>query len=106
MTTGPCSPVNPTWHTQPASRMAWTASRSDTPRSGWRFRVVLGVASKSLLWYRVVSIPVRYLRGVKSAEGIAVGVERAVADHALAPGDRLPTVRDLAGQLAISPSTV
>jgi DNA-binding transcriptional MocR family regulator len=53
-----------------------------------------------------MSIPVRYLRNVRGTDGIAGAVERAVADHALAPGDRLPTVRDLADQLGVSPTTV
>jgi DNA-binding transcriptional MocR family regulator len=53
-----------------------------------------------------VSIPVRYLRGVRGSEGIAAAIERAVADHALAPRDRLPTVRLLAEQLRVSPTTV
>jgi DNA-binding transcriptional MocR family regulator len=53
-----------------------------------------------------VSIPVRYWRGVSGAEGIAGAVERAVADHVLGPGARLPTVRALAARLDVSPATV
>jgi DNA-binding transcriptional MocR family regulator len=46
------------------------------------------------------------LRSVRGAEGIVNAVEHAVADHRLTPGDQLPTVRDLATQLGVSPSTV
>jgi len=53
-----------------------------------------------------VSIPIQYFRSVESAHGIVAAVERAVADHRVLPGDQLPTVRQLADQLQVSPSTV
>ena len=39
-------------------------------------------------------------------EQIAFGVKRAVAEGRLRPGDRLPSVRELARQLTINPNTV
>lgn len=53
-----------------------------------------------------MSIPVSYWRSVKGAEGIVDAVERAVSDHVARPGDRLPTVRELATQLGVAPNTV
>lgn len=47
----------------------------------------------------------RYITGGGAVE-IAEGIEAALADGALAPGDRLPTVRALAGALGVSPTTV
>ncbi|MHC4223873.1 MAG: GntR family transcriptional regulator, partial [Planctomycetota bacterium] len=47
----------------------------------------------------------KYLRG-GTAVKIAAGVERAVREGRLRPGDRLPTVRELAESLRISPPTV
>lgn len=41
-----------------------------------------------------------------SVEGIAASVEAGVASGALAPGARLPSVRALAGQLEVSPTTI
>lgn len=41
-----------------------------------------------------------------TAKGIAVAVGRAVRDGALSAGDRLPPIRELANQLAVSPTTV
>ena len=41
-----------------------------------------------------------------SAKGLATAVSRTIRDGALAPGDKLPPIRDLAHELAISPTTV
>jgi len=42
----------------------------------------------------------------RSPRGIAAAVARLVRTGELRPGDRLPTVRELAAQLAVSPATV
>ena len=42
----------------------------------------------------------------RSARGIAAAISRAITNGALATGERLPTVRDLARALGISPTTV
>ena len=42
----------------------------------------------------------------KRASEIAASVERAIERGALQPGDRLPTIRRLAADLAVSPTTV
>ena len=42
----------------------------------------------------------------RSARGIAAGISRLITSGQLAPGDRLPTVRDLARRLGTSPTTV
>ena len=41
-----------------------------------------------------------------SPSGIAGAIARLIASGDLAPGDRLPTVRELAGDLGVSPATV
>lgn len=41
-----------------------------------------------------------------SPHGIAAAVARLITSGELAPGDRLPTVRELAGELGVSPATV
>lgn len=41
-----------------------------------------------------------------SAKGLATAVSRAVRDGLLVPGDRMPPIRELAQQLAFSPTTV
>jgi DNA-binding transcriptional MocR family regulator len=41
-----------------------------------------------------------------SARGLASAVSRAVRDGALRPGDRLPPIRAVAGELGLSPTTV
>jgi DNA-binding transcriptional MocR family regulator len=40
------------------------------------------------------------------AESIAANVEEAISDGGLAPGDALPPIRDLAGQLGVNANTV
>lgn len=42
----------------------------------------------------------------RSARGIASTVGRLIRSGALAPGDRLPTVRELAGRIGTSPTTI
>lgn len=42
----------------------------------------------------------------RSPAGIARALARRIADGRLAPGDRLPTVRELAASLGVSPATV
>ncbi|MGA8255305.1 MAG: aminotransferase class I/II-fold pyridoxal phosphate-dependent enzyme [Nocardioides sp.] len=42
----------------------------------------------------------------RSPRGIAGAFSRAIRTGELAPGDRLPTVRDLAAELSVSPATV
>ncbi|HTH04551.1 MAG TPA: aminotransferase class I/II-fold pyridoxal phosphate-dependent enzyme, partial [Ilumatobacteraceae bacterium] len=44
--------------------------------------------------------------GDRTARGIAAGVGRMITDGRLPVGTRLPTVRELAAQLAVSPTTV
>lgn len=42
----------------------------------------------------------------RTPHGIAAGISRLITTGDLAPGDRLPTVRDLARELGVSPATV
>ena len=42
----------------------------------------------------------------RTARGIAAAVGRMITDGTLAVGDRLPTVRDLASELGVSPTTI
>ncbi len=42
----------------------------------------------------------------RSPQGIASGIARLITTGDLAPGDRLPTVRELASDLGVSPATV
>ncbi len=42
----------------------------------------------------------------RSPVGIAAGIARLITSGDLAPGDRLPTVRELAAELGVSPATV
>jgi len=55
---------------------------------------------------RIVNIPVRYRPQGGSAREISASVEAGVRSGQLTPGDRLPPVRELAGQLGVSPTTV
>jgi DNA-binding transcriptional MocR family regulator len=48
----------------------------------------------------------QYRVQARSAAGLVRDVESAVADGALSPGERLPSVRRLAGELGLSPATV
>jgi DNA-binding transcriptional MocR family regulator len=53
-----------------------------------------------------VNILVRYRPSGRNAKEISASVEAAVRAGDLAPGDRLPSVRSLAAQLDVSPTTV
>jgi DNA-binding transcriptional MocR family regulator len=53
-----------------------------------------------------VNILVRYRPQGGTAREISASVEAGVRDGQLSPGDRLPPVRELAGQLGVSPTTV
>ena len=53
-----------------------------------------------------VNILVRYRLTGRTAKEISASVEAGVRSGQLAPGDHLPPVRELAGQLGISPTTV
>jgi DNA-binding transcriptional MocR family regulator len=53
-----------------------------------------------------VNILVQYRPQGQSAKEISASVEAGVRSGQLAPGDQLPPVRELAGQLGISPTTV
>jgi DNA-binding transcriptional MocR family regulator len=44
--------------------------------------------------------------GERTPKGIAAAVNRLIRDERLRPGDRLPTVRELAADLGVSPATV
>ena len=49
---------------------------------------------------------VQYIPGGRTAKEISASVEAGVRSGQLTPGDHLPSVRELAGQLGISPTTV
>ena len=53
-----------------------------------------------------MNTPLQYLPVGRSAREIAASVESAVRHGELSPGDQLPAVRRVAGELGISPSTV
>jgi DNA-binding transcriptional MocR family regulator len=53
-----------------------------------------------------MNILVRYRPQGGTAKEISASVEAGVRSGQLAPGDRLPPVRELAGQLGVSPATV
>jgi DNA-binding transcriptional MocR family regulator len=51
-------------------------------------------------------VPVQYTITGAGAESIAANVEEAISGGALAPGDGLPPIRDLAGRLGVNANTV
>jgi DNA-binding transcriptional MocR family regulator len=59
-----------------------------------------------LLHYKIVSVRELYQLKVRTAAELSAAVERLVAAGRLAPGTRLPTVRELAAALGLSPTTV
>jgi len=60
-----------------------------------------------LFWYSLRSVSEQYQHiSGSSASEIALSVQAAVADGQLAPGAALPSVRRLAAQLDVSPTTV
>lgn len=54
----------------------------------------------------MMDVPERYYPTGRSGVEIVSGVEAALREHRLAAGDRLPTVRELAAHLGVSPTTV
>ncbi|WP_036355846.1 aminotransferase class I/II-fold pyridoxal phosphate-dependent enzyme [Mycobacterium asiaticum] len=51
-------------------------------------------------------MPVRYSISGTGAESIAASVEEGISDGALAPGDALPSIREVAAQLGVNANTV
>jgi DNA-binding transcriptional MocR family regulator len=51
-------------------------------------------------------VPVQYTIAGAGAESIAANVEEAISHGTLAPGDALPPIRELAGQLGVNANTV
>ena len=51
-------------------------------------------------------MPVQYTIAGAGAESIATNVEEAISGGALAPGDALPPIRELAGRLGVNANTV
>jgi DNA-binding transcriptional MocR family regulator len=51
-------------------------------------------------------VPVQYTIAGAGAESIATNVEEAISGGALAPGDALPPIRELAGRLGVNANTV
>jgi DNA-binding transcriptional MocR family regulator len=59
-----------------------------------------------LLQYKILNVQLQYRFAGRSATEIAASIESAVRDARLAPGSRLPTVRELARTLRVSPTTI
>jgi len=59
-----------------------------------------------MLQYIIVNIVIQYRPSGRTAREISASVEAGVRGGQLAPGDRLPPVRELAGWLGVSPTTV
>ena len=53
----------------------------------------------------MITVPVQYMIAGSGAEAIADNVEEAISRGALAPGDPLPPVRELAAQLGVNANT-
>ncbi len=53
-----------------------------------------------------MNVILRYCAGRRHAAEIAAGIEAGLREGELAPGQRLPAVRSLASELALSPATV
>ncbi|ORC04318.1 GntR family transcriptional regulator [Mycobacterium persicum] len=51
-------------------------------------------------------MPAQYWITGTGAESIATSVEQAISQGSLTPGDTLPPIRDVAGQLGVNPNTV
>lgn len=51
-------------------------------------------------------MPVQYGIAGGGAESIAASIESAISQGGLAPGDALPSIREVAGQLGVNPNTV
>lgn len=51
-------------------------------------------------------MPVQYRIAGGGAESIAASIESAISQGGLAPGDALPSIREVAGQLGVNPNTV
>ncbi|KZS61400.1 aminotransferase class I/II-fold pyridoxal phosphate-dependent enzyme [Mycobacterium ostraviense] len=51
-------------------------------------------------------MPAQYRITGTGAESIATSVEQAISQGSLTPGDTLPPIRDVAGQLGVNPNTV
>lgn len=53
-----------------------------------------------------MTVPAQYRITGTGAESIATSVEEAISRGGLAPGDALPPIREVAGQLGVNPNTV
>jgi DNA-binding transcriptional MocR family regulator len=54
----------------------------------------------------LTTLPIELEPGSRGADAIALAVGRVISTGGLRPGDRLPPIRNVARQLAVSPSTV